>query len=181
MQSMSLFPALSCAGDAGLPMAPDWSPTTTNGDPMKHHSHHFYWSGLAIAIALATQKCNDNSSTAPQAVVKDNAYYRALAEDMVAKMTHDEQLGMLVGPGYVFSKTLRKYLDALNNLKGDVPGSVGYINGVYNQESGLDIAASKLADGPAGVRIDSTLAGAVWHLPWDRLPGGYPIGLDLGP
>ncbi len=127
---------------------------------MKHHSHHFYWSGLAIAIALATQGCNDNSSTAPQAVVKDNAYYRALAEDMVAKMTHDEQLGMLVGPGYVFSNgAFVTNLDALNNLKGDVPGSVGYINGVYNQESGLDIAASKLADGPAGVRIDSTRAG----------------------
>ncbi|WP_349921811.1 beta-glucosidase family protein [Aeromonas veronii] len=129
---------------------------------MKHHTQHPGWSGLAIAIALAlaTQGCNDNSSEAPKETVKDNAYYRSLAEGMVARMTHDEQLGMLVGPGYVFANgAFEINSEALNNLKGDVPGSVGYINGVFNAESGLDIAASKMADGAAGVRISPTREG----------------------
>ncbi|MCH7372415.1 glycoside hydrolase family 3 C-terminal domain-containing protein [Aeromonas sp. MR16] len=129
---------------------------------MKHNNKGHHWSGVAVAIALAlgVQGCNDNSSTAQTEVVKDNAYYRALAEGMVQKMTPDERLGLLVGPGYVFaSGAFVTNLDALNNLKGDVPGSVGYINGVYNAESGLDIAASKLADGAAGVRIAPTREG----------------------
>lgn len=129
---------------------------------MKHNNKGHHWSGVAVAIALAlgVQGCNDNSSTAQGEVVKDNAYYRALAEGMVQKMTQDERLGLLVGPGYVFANgAFVTNLDALNNLKGDVPGSVGYINGVYNAESGLDIAASKLADGAAGVRIAPTREG----------------------
>lgn len=129
---------------------------------MQHNNKGYQWSTLAIAVALilGAQGCNDNSSSAPQEVVKDNAYYRALAEGMVAKMTHDEQLGMLVGPGYVFtSRGLEVNKEAINNLKGDVPGSVGYISGVFNADSGLDIAASKLADGAAGVRITPTREG----------------------
>ncbi|MGY3902006.1 beta-glucosidase [Aeromonas lusitana] len=129
---------------------------------MQHNNKGYQWSALAIAIALAlgAQGCNDNSSSAPQEVVKDNAYYRAQAESMVARMTHDEQLGMLVGPGYVFtSRGLEVNKEAINNLKSDVPGSVGYISGVFNAESGLDIAASKLADGAAGVRITPTREG----------------------
>lgn len=129
---------------------------------MKHNNQSHHWSGVAVAIALAlgVQGCNDNSSTVQAEVVKDNAYYRALAEGMVQKMTQDERLGLLVGPGYVFANgAFVTNLDALNNLKGDVPGSVGYINGVYNAESGLDIAASKLADGAAGVRIAPTREG----------------------
>lgn len=129
---------------------------------MQHNNKGYQWSALAIAVALilGAQGCNDNSSSAPQEVVKDNAYYRALAEGMVTKMTHDEQLGMLVGPGYVFtSRGLEVNKEAINNLKGDVPGSVGYISGVFNADSGLDIAASKLADGAAGVRITPTREG----------------------
>ncbi|MCK2084553.1 beta-glucosidase [Aeromonas sp. 3925] len=129
---------------------------------MQHNNKGYQWSALAIAVALilGAQGCNDNSSSAPQEVVKDNAYYRTLAEGMVAKMTHDEQLGMLVGPGYVFtSRGLEVNKEAINNLKGDVPGSVGYISGVFNADSGLDIAASKLADGAAGVRITPTREG----------------------
>lgn len=129
---------------------------------MKHNNKGHHWSGVAVAIALAlgVQGCNDNSSTAKTEVVKDNAYYRALAEGMVQKMTQDERLGLLVGPGYVFANgAFVTNLDALNNLKGDVPGSVGYINGVYNAQSGLDIAASKLGDGAAGVRIAPTREG----------------------
>ncbi|MGY4106191.1 hypothetical protein [Aeromonas encheleia] len=113
----------------------------------------------AIALALGAQGCNDNGFSA-KTEVKDDAYYRTLAERMVQKMTPEERLGMLVGPGYVFANgafVVNK--DALNNLKGDVPGSVGYINGVYNAESGLDIAASKLADGAAGGRITPTRDG----------------------
>jgi beta-glucosidase len=129
---------------------------------MKHNNNLNRWSGVAIAIAVAlvAQGCNDNSSSAKTEVNKDNAYYRNLAEGMVQKMTPEERLGMLVGPGYVFANgAFVANKDALNNLKSDVPGSVGYINGVYNAESGLDIAASKLADGPAGVRITPTRDG----------------------
>lgn len=129
---------------------------------MQHYNKGLNHTGVAMAIALVLglQGCNDNDSRAQPEAVKDNAYYRALAEGMVQKMTLDERMGLLVGPGYVFSNgAFVTNLDALNNLKGDVPGSVGYINGVYNAESGLDIAASKLADGAAGVRIAPTREG----------------------
>lgn len=144
---------------------------------MKHNNNVEKWSGVAIAIALAlgAQGCNDNSSTA-KTEVKDNAYYRTLAEGMVQKMSHEERLGLLVGPGYVFANgafVVNK--EALSNLKSDVPGSVGYINGVYNEESGLNIAASKLVDGAAGVRISPTREGE----PGTFYATAFPVGTLL--
>ena len=122
-------------------------------------------STIAIAVcavlSAAIAGCNnDNNKTSSSTPVKDNAYYKSIAESLVAKMTTDEQLSMLAGPGYALSSAgFGVNYDALVNLKNDVPGSVGYINGVYNTASGIDIAASKLADGPAGVRISSTRSG----------------------
>jgi beta-glucosidase len=130
---------------------------------------------IAVALVLGAQGCNDNNSTA-KTEVKDNAYYRALAEGMVQKMTPEERLGLLVGPGYVFANgafVVNK--DALNNLKGDVAGSVGYINGVYNEQSGLNIAASKLADGPAGARISPTREGEAGRF----YATAFPVGTLL--
>ncbi|MCG3729375.1 beta-glucosidase [Vibrio cincinnatiensis] len=82
--------------------------------------------------------------------------FKAQAEFLVAKMTPYEQMNMLVGPGYAMQPdySFGTNYDALTNIKNDVPGTVGYINGVYNEKTGLDIAAVKLADGAAGVRID---------------------------
>lgn len=40
-----------------------------------------------------------------------------------------------------------------------VAGTVGFINGVKNDETGVDIPATKLMDGPAGIRISATVEG----------------------
>ncbi|SJL82542.1 beta-glucosidase [Vibrio palustris] len=86
--------------------------------------------------------------------------YKEQAEALVAKMTPYEQVSILVGPGFAPGpEGFSVNYSALNNLKSDVPGTVGYINGVHNTESGLDIGAVKLADGAAGVRIEPTRAG----------------------
>ena len=116
---------------------------------------------VCAALSAAISGCNnDDNKSSSSAPVKDNAYYKSMAESLVAKMTTDEQLSMLAGPGYAMTSTgFGVNYDALVNLKSDVSGTVGYINGVYNAASGIDIAASKLADGPAGVRISSTRSG----------------------
>lgn len=86
--------------------------------------------------------------------------YREKAQSLVEKMTPYEQMNLLVGPGYAPGPNgFGVNYDALTNIKNDVPGTVGYINGVYNEEAGLDIAAVKLADGAAGVRISPTREG----------------------
>ncbi|WP_164743960.1 beta-glucosidase family protein [Saccharospirillum alexandrii] len=109
--------------------------------------------------------------------------FREKAESLVARMSAYEQMNMLVGPGYALQPdfSFGTNYEALTNVKNDIPGTVGYINGVYNESTGLDIAAVKLADGAAGVRIDpvrdgdsdtyygtafpvSTLLASTWNL-----------------
>ncbi|MFM4942608.1 glycoside hydrolase family 3 C-terminal domain-containing protein [Aeromonas bivalvium] len=72
------------------------------------------------------------------------------ARSLLSKMTADEKLHMIIGPGFG---------NPAVNDKAPVAGTVGFINGVLNNESGLDIAATKLMDGPAGIRITPTRAG----------------------
>lgn len=121
---------------------------------------------VAVALAGAIVGCNNDSSSASP-TVKDNAYYKSMAESLVAKMTVDEKLNMLVGPGYGGSGP--------TNAKSEVPGSAGYINGVLNATSGLDIPASVLADGPAGIRISPTRDGESGTY----YGTGFPVGTLL--
>ncbi|MFM5818969.1 beta-glucosidase family protein [Aeromonas sanarellii] len=102
---------------------------------------------LAVSLALAglLVGCNQNDSEPP---VKDDAYYRGQAEALVAKLTLSEKLDLLSGPGYGSA-------DGAINVKQDVAGVAGYINGVLRSADGIDIPALKLADGPAGLRISS--------------------------
>lgn len=102
---------------------------------------------LAVSLALAglLVGCNQNDSEPP---VKDDAYYRGQAEALVAKLTLSEKLDLLSGPGYGSA-------DGAINVKQDVSGVAGYINGVLRSADGIDIPALKLADGPAGLRISS--------------------------
>ncbi|WP_043759726.1 beta-glucosidase family protein [Aeromonas taiwanensis] len=102
---------------------------------------------LAVSLALAglLVGCNQNDS---EPLVKDDAYYRSQAEALVAKLTLSEKLDLLSGPGYGSA-------DGAINVKQDVAGVAGYINGVLRSADGIDIPALKLADGPAGLRISS--------------------------
>jgi beta-glucosidase len=130
---------------------------------MMIHSKKIKLSGVAVAVSVALAGiiagCNNDSSS-PSATVKDNAYYKSMAESLVAKMTTDEKLNMLAGPGYaVTDGVFAVNTSAVANLQNDVPGVAGYISGVLNTTTGLDIAASKLADGPAGIRITPTPEG----------------------
>lgn len=121
---------------------------------------------VSCVIAGVISGCNNDGSSST-ATVKDNAYYKSLAENLVAKMSVDEKLNMLVGPGYGGSGP--------TNAKYEVPGAAGYINGVANEASGLDIPASVLADGPAGIRISSTRDGDSGTY----YGTGFPIGTLL--
>ncbi len=126
---------------------------------------------LAIVISTllgGVAGCNNDSNDkkdASQSTVKDDAYYKSLAEGMVAKMTADEKINMLIGPGYTTTpasngtRTFGTDYSKIANVKKIVPGAAGYINGVYNETSGLDIPAAKLVDGPAGIRIYPTREG----------------------
>lgn len=105
--------------------------------------------GVSLALAGLLVGCNQNDS-AP--LVKDDAYYRGQAEAMVAKLTLGEKLDLLSGPGYGSA-------NGAINVKQDVPGVAGYINGVLRSADGIDIPALKLADGPAGVRINASRDG----------------------
>ncbi len=110
---------------------------------------------LSIAIALSgsavmTGCNNDSKSSSASETVKDNAYYKALAEKMVTQLSLSEKLDIVSGPGFSGEGTV--------NLTSDVAGAAGYINGVKN--STLDIPATKLADGPAGLRITAEPAGS---------------------
>lgn len=105
---------------------------------------------ISCVVAGSISGCNNDGDSSSAATIKDNAYYKSLAENMVSKMLVDEKLNMLVGPGMVGYGGQEP-----TNLKSDVSGVAGYINGVLNTTSGLDIPASKLADGPAGIRISS--------------------------
>lgn len=119
---------------------------------------------LAVSLALAglLVGCNQNDS---EPLVKDDAYYRGQAEALVAKLTLSEKLDLLSGPGYGSA-------DGAINVKQDVAGVAGYINGVLRSADGIDIPALKLADGPAGLRISSERDGdsATYHAT------AWPIG-----
>lgn len=75
----------------------------------------------------------------------------AKAEEFVAQMTLDEKVHLVVGPGMSYPDWGISAKPTINLIK-DVAGVAGYINGVER----LDIPALKLADGPAGLRIDPT-------------------------
>lgn len=137
---------------------------------MANYNQKIKFSLVAIAVSCvvagAISGCNNDGSSSTVAV-KDNAYYKSLAESLVSKMSVDEKLNMLVGPGMSG--------DNATNLKADVSGVAGYINGVSNSTSGLDIPASKLADGPAGIRISSTRDGDAGTY----YATGFPVGTLL--
>lgn len=105
--------------------------------------------GVSLALAGLLVGCNQNDS---DPLIKDDAYYRGQAEAMVAKLTLGEKLDLLSGPGYGSA-------NGAINVKQDVPGVAGYINGVLRSADGIDIPALKLADGPAGVRINANRDG----------------------
>ncbi len=84
---------------------------------------------VSIALAGAVAGCNsDNNSSSTELTTKDNSYYKSKAKDLVAKMTADEKLNMLVGPGYSMSGgSFGVNTSAVANLKNDVSGVAGYI------------------------------------------------------
>lgn len=97
------------------------------------------------SVVEATPSTDD---AAEAEVVFDSLEAQAL--DIVSKLTTEEKLKLVIGPGF---------FSAPDNLKASVAGTVGYVNGVLNTETGVDVAATKLMDGPAGVRITPTIAG----------------------
>ena len=104
---------------------------------------------VAVAITGIIAGCNNDGGSSEQTIVKDDTYYKSLAETMVSQMSIDEKLDIVVGPGYSNATPV--------NVISTVAGVAGYINGVKNDK--LDIPAAKLADGPAGLRISSTRDG----------------------
>ena len=117
---------------------------------------------VAVSIGLAGMLagCNDDnntSNTSNRSQVQDeDAQYRAKAEAMLKDLSLSEKLDILQGPG--MDLTTYAGIPAINLEDGkDVPGIAGYINGVKNEV--LDIPASKLSDGPAGLRFSPTRDG----------------------
>lgn len=114
--------------------------------------------GIVIAIACSLSGCNDSNTTSSS--TQDPEAYKKAAEDAVVKMTVDEKLNIVMAPGIDFAKTNTLGVVSANpvtNLKSDTLGTVGYINGVLNDK--LNIPAVKLADGPAGLRINYSRPG----------------------
>jgi len=104
-------------------------------------------STLAIAISvLVVAGCNDHSN---KATTKQEPDLKAKAAELVSKMTSDEKISMLIAPGFATDPEFN-----VVNYKVPVPGTVGWIQGVKNEETGVDIPATRLMDGPAGIRID---------------------------
>lgn len=111
---------------------------------------------LTLALAGMVSGCNDDDDDVENtsvSEVKDADYYQKKAKETAAKMSVDEKMNMLMGPGMNMGNGAPQII----NLKNDVSGVAGYINGVKNEK--LDIPATKLADGPAGLRINSTRDG----------------------
>jgi len=101
---------------------------------------------LAVLITgIMVAGCNDSDSSRSS----NDTDYQARAADIVAKMTGEEKVSMLIGPGFANDPQF-----GLTNEKVHVAGTVGWINGVYNEETGVDVVATRLMDGPAGIRID---------------------------
>lgn len=79
------------------------------------------------------------------------------AEDLVSSMTLEEKVHIVVGPGMTLPE-FGLVSDPIN-LIADVSGVAGYINGVEELEIDgnlISIPAVKVADGPAGLRINPT-------------------------
>ena len=124
---------------------------------MTTYNHKVKVTTVATAVSLVLfglVGCNSDSDNNTSAT-KDNAYYKAKAQAIIAKMSADEKMNMLIGPGYDMS-TFTINTAAVANLKTAVEGAAGYISGVLNSDEGVDVAAAVLADGPAGIRISST-------------------------
>jgi len=102
-------------------------------------------STLAVIIStIIIAGCNDDDGQK-----SSGTDTKAQAEQIVSQMTGAEKVKMLIGPGYAIDPDY----DVVNYTV-PVAGTVGWINGVKNEESGLDIPAVRLMDGPAGIRID---------------------------
>ena len=106
---------------------------------------------LAVTAALAASLYGCSSDSNKQTSTGD-ATYKAKATEIVGKLTTSEKLDLIAGPGMASMGG-----GSPVNLKQDVSGVAGYINGVKNDS--YDIPALKLADGPAGLRISSTRDG----------------------
>ena len=101
---------------------------------------------LMVASTLLTACSSNNNVTDTELQA-----YREKASALTAQLSLQEKLNILSGPGM----DLKNYrgIDATNLAKGkDVLGVAGYINGAKNEQ--VDIPAIKLADGPAGLRIN---------------------------
>ncbi len=116
---------------------------------MKNSGFKFNPIMLALAVAIAATGCSDDddNNDAPSPGNSETSSYRARATQMVEQMSVSEKLDVVSGPGS----------DQPINLTHDVSGAAGYINGVVNDN--LNIPAVKLADGPAGLRINPTREG----------------------
>lgn len=110
---------------------------------MKKKSRSLSWI-LTIIVGISMAVCN--------------AYAQKFsADELVANMSLAEKVHIVVGPGMNLPD-MDLHAHPIN-LIADVNGVAGYINGVKEleiDENIVRIPAVKLADGPAGLRIDPT-------------------------
>lgn len=97
---------------------------------------------IAVIAALSATAvgCLDSDHSSD-----DQSDYMERAQKLVVQLTDQEKIRLLVGSGWGTPPI---------NIKTDVAGVAGYINGIKNDD--LDLPAVKLADGPAGLRISPT-------------------------
>lgn len=122
---------------------------------------------LSMAVmAAAMTACSSTPTTVSDQGV--DMEYKNNAQAMLSKLSLEEKINILSGPG--MDLTNYQGIDAANlDAEKDVLGVAGYINGVKNDS--LDIPADKLADGPAGLRIqpkregdDKTYYATAWPI-----------------
>ncbi|MZI94438.1 beta-glucosidase [Vibrio sp. CAIM 722] len=111
---------------------------------MKSVTSLFPLSAVAAALALA---CSPAVIAAHHSDHGQKVTPEMLATQIVKKMSITQRLTILVGPGYGY--------DGNNALK-TVEGTAGYINGLADEDNGINLPAAVLSDGPAGIRIDPT-------------------------
>ena len=104
--------------------------------------------GIILALATTAVGFSSYSIAASEDIKTDP--FRKKAEDIVSKLDVESKISLLAGPGWGAGPINAKY---------EVDGVAGYINGVYSEELGVDIASMSLADGPAGLRISPTREG----------------------
>ncbi|MCC8113513.1 MAG: glycoside hydrolase family 3 C-terminal domain-containing protein [Bacteroidales bacterium] len=101
---------------------------------------------ISMGIALWTMPfiapAQDKAQAAPQLGIDP-------IDDVIAAMTVDEKVNLIVGFGSTFTSN---YSAAIGNSGDLVPGAAGQSNGIPR----LGIPTTVLADGPAGLRINST-------------------------